>query len=301
VRSNSGNFYVDAYNMEVVKFTGGSANDTIDTGNHGGTVDGGTGIDFWTADLGGLTAGIAFTLGTTTSIGSAGLTSILNLERIDLTTGSGNDTLVGGNFADHLVTGAGNDTINAGRRLAGSSPIDVVDGGTASDTLIVDASSETMGVQLTSGGSPTFAVRSNSGNFYVDAYNMEKVIATGGAGKDALWGGAGNDSLTGGAGADLFGFGSGSNGSDTVADFSGQTAFGGGAGQQDVLAFDDVLTGTFAYLGSGAFTGSGNTEARASGSHVFVDFDGNGAADINITVTGLTSAGQLSAADFTFV
>jgi Ca2+-binding RTX toxin-like protein len=318
VRSNSGNFYVDAYNMEKVNFTGGSANDSIDTGNHGGTVNGGAGVDFWTADVSAVASAIAFTVGTTTSIAAAGLSSLLSLERVDLTTGAGNDTLVGGNFADRLATGAGNDTINAGRRVAGSGPIDIVDGGAGTDSLIVDASAETMGVQLFSGGSPTFQVRSSSGHFAVDAYNMETVTFTGGAGndllnggagndvltagagKDSLRGGGGNDSLTGGADADQFVFGNSGNGSDTVADFSGQTAFGGGVGQHDVLAFSGVLTGTFAYRGSAAFTATGNTEARATAGHVFVDFDGNGAADINITVTGLANAGQLVAADFAF-
>src|SRR5207245_168596 len=121
----SGNFYVDAYNMEKVNFTGGSANDTINTGNHGGTVNGGAGVDSWMADLSAVASNIAFTVGTTTSIAAAGLTALLALERVDLTTGSGSDTLVGGNFADRLVTGAGNDTIDAGRR-AGSGPIDIV-------------------------------------------------------------------------------------------------------------------------------------------------------------------------------
>ena len=319
VRSNSGNFYADAYNMEMVRFTGGAGDDTIDTGNHGGTVNGGGGIDKWTADLSAETSDIAFTLGTTTSIAAAGLTSIHNLERIDLTTGNGNDTLVGGSLADHISTGAGNDTINAGSRLAGSSEFDVVDGGAGTDTLIVDAASEAMGLQLYAGGSPTFQVRSNSGNFYVDAYNMESVVFTGGAGRDilnggagndvlsggdgndSLRGGAGNDLLTGGAGADEFIFCNSNNGLDTVADFSGHTAFGGGAGQGDVLAFAGVLVGTFAYLGGGAFTGTGNTEARATAGHVFVDFDGNGAADIDVGMTGLGSASQLSAADFKFI
>ncbi|HEV8679399.1 MAG TPA: hypothetical protein VGQ90_08495, partial [Stellaceae bacterium] len=65
VRSNSGNFYIDAGNMELVQFTGGSGNDSINTGNHGGSVDGGAGIDIWTADLSAVTSDIAFTLGTT--------------------------------------------------------------------------------------------------------------------------------------------------------------------------------------------------------------------------------------------
>src|SRR5205085_2463949 len=116
VRSASGNFYVDAYNMEPVKFTGGSANDTIDTANHGGTVNGGAG----------------------------------------------------------------------------------------SDTLVVNASAETDGVQLYSGAAPTFEVRSNSGNFYVDAYNMETVKFTGGSANDTIDTGNHGGTVNGGAGVDTW-------------------------------------------------------------------------------------------------
>ncbi|MGO4125951.1 beta strand repeat-containing protein [Inquilinus sp. YAF38] len=203
VRSNSGNFYVDAYNMEVIKFTGGSGADSIQTGTRGGTVDGGAGIDFWNADLSGLVSGVAFQLGTTTSIAAAGLTSILNLERLTLTTGAGNDIIIGGTQADDIRTGLGNDTINARSRptVAGSGT-DVVDGGVGSDTLVVYCATETLGVQLFTGGSPTFQVRSASGNFYVDAYNMETVQFTGGAGADFIQTGTRGGTVSGGAGID---------------------------------------------------------------------------------------------------
>ena len=186
VRSTSGNFYVDAYNMEIVKIATGAGNDTIDTGNHGGTVNGNGGTDHWLANLGALVAGINFTLGTTTSIAAAGLTSIANLERISLTTGSGDDSITSGAQADTINTGNGDDTINARTRPTGGGPIDVVDGGGGSDTLIVSAASETQAIQLTNGSSPTFAVRSTSGNFYVDAYNMEVIKIATGSGADSI-------------------------------------------------------------------------------------------------------------------
>jgi Ca2+-binding RTX toxin-like protein len=125
----------------------------------------------------------------------------------------------------------------------------------------------------------------------------------GGGGNDTLDGWFGGDKLTGGAGADQFiyaplgSFGSG-NGSDIITDFSGKTAFGGGAGDGDHLVFEDLLHGTFAYRGGHAFTGTGNTEARVENGKVYVDVDGNGAADFHIALTGLTSAHQLVAGDF---
>ena len=60
--------------------------------------------------------------------------------------------------------------------------------------------------------------------------------------------------------------------------------------------------GTFAYLGTGTFTGGfDNSEARVQGDTVQIDSDGNGSADITIRLTGLTTASQLTAADFVWV
>jgi len=222
VLSNSGNFAVDAYNMEKVNFTGGAGNDTINTGNHGGRVNGGAGVDYWLADLGAVATNIVFTLGTTTSIASAGLTGIFNIERINLTTGGGDDSITGGARADTILTGAGNDTINAGKVIPGGA-IDVVDGGAGIDTLVVNAATETLGMQLLSGGFPTFRVLSNSESYQIDAYNMEKVNFTSGSGNDLLNGGAANDLLTGGSGRDSFLFDTALNAAtnvDRIFDFS---------------------------------------------------------------------------------
>ena len=235
IRSNSGHFNVNAYNMEKIQFTGGSANDSLDTGNHGGAIDGGAGVNFWRADLSAVVSNIGFALGTTTAIGAAGLTSIQNIQQIDLTTGSGNDSVTGGALGDRIVTGAGNDIVNAGTRSPFSGAIDFVDGGAGVDTLVVDASAETQAVQLISGGSPTFEVRSESGNFYVDAYNMERVNFTGGSNDDFLQGGAANDVLRGGGGADTFAY-SGAFGLDAISDFTA----GSDAGH-DVLSFNHTL------------------------------------------------------------
>ncbi|MBW8725126.1 MAG: calcium-binding protein [Inquilinus limosus] len=236
VRSTSGNFYVDAYNMEVIKFTGGSGADSIQTGTRGGTVDGGAGIDHWQADLAGLVTGVAFTLGTTTSIAAAGLTSILNLERLTLTTGSGNDAIIGGAQADSITTGAGNDSIDARTRpTAAGSGVDVVDGGAGSDMLIVNASAETQAVQLFAGGSPSFQVRSATGNFYVDAYNMESVTFHGSSAGDTITGNTGADILNGRAGADVL---DGGVGDDKIDGGTEGDSIRGGRGA-------DTLTGGF--------------------------------------------------------
>ena len=173
----------------------------------------------------------------------------------------GDDELSGGSGKDHLNGGEGEDTLNGGEDK------DHLDGGEGNDIL-------------------------NGGE--------DKDHLDGGEGEDILNGGAGDDRLIGGADADEFTYTASDNGVDLIIDFSGQTDFAGGAGEGDTFTFEDVLTGTFAYRGSDAFTGSGNTEARVSGNKVLVDGDGDGSADITIRVAGLNDANQLSAADFRF-
>src|SRR4051812_17499635 len=104
---------------------------------------------------------------------------------------------VGTNGNDALVGTTGDDTFNALKRIAPGS--DTIDGLAGIDTLIVNAGGEIDGVQLFVGDSPTFQVRSNSGEYYVDAYNMERVQFTGGAGNDSINMGNHGGSVDGGA------------------------------------------------------------------------------------------------------
>lgn len=69
---------------------------------------------------------------------------------------------------------------------------------------------------------------------------------------------------------------------------------------EDNLSFEDLLHGLFLYLGSGSFSGSGNTEARFADGKVFVDSDGDGITDITIRLSGITTAAQLSDGNFAF-
>jgi Ca2+-binding RTX toxin-like protein len=295
VTSASGNLSLEAYNTEKVKFTGGSGNDTINTGAGGVTVNGGGGIDDWRADLSQVATAVTFTLGTTTAIAAAGLTSILGLERIDLTTGRGADTIVGGALADIINTGSGNDVVNLKTRATGS---DVADGGTGIDTLIVDASAETQAVTLHAGTSPTFSVTSTSGNFSLEAYNIEKVKFTGGSGNDTINTGAGGVTVDGGGGID-----------DWRADLSqlstavtftlGTTTAIAAAGLTSILGLEriDLTTGRGAdTITGGALadiinTGSGNDvvnlKTRATGSDV-----ANGGAGIDTLIVDASAETQ---------
>ncbi|MGL6208305.1 MAG: hypothetical protein ACRC14_00565, partial [Paracoccaceae bacterium] len=99
-------------------------------------------------------------------------------------------------------------------------------------------------------------------------------------------------------GADTFVFAASGNGTDTIADFN---TFDGGLDEGDVFQITAADVGTFAYIGTDAFTGGGiNSEARYTGARVEVDVNGDGVADILFVVTGMTAANQLATDDFLF-
>lgn len=160
---------------------------------------------------------------------------------------------------------------------------DVVQGTEFADYIYTDAGSD--------------AVFGNGGDDWLEGAEGPDSLS-GGSGNDTISGGSGDDSLTGGQGADAFVFVLG-DGMDTITDFN---ALDGGDYEGDVMCFEWLGVGTFTYLGAGAFSGgSDNPEARVSDNQVLVDTDGDGTADITVTLTGLTNASQLTADDFLFV
>jgi Ca2+-binding RTX toxin-like protein len=91
--------------------------------------------------------------------------------------GEGNDTLLGGFWADYIVTGAGND---------------LATGGSGDDVLINDSGSDTL--------------RGGSGNDRLTSDSPQADVLDGGSGDDRLRSITliGLDSLIGGLGADVF-------------------------------------------------------------------------------------------------
>jgi len=71
--------------------------------------------------------------------------------------------------------------------------------------------------------------------------------------------------LSGGGAADLFRYTTTASGTDTILDFSGVTAFGGGTGDGDRLAFVGLLHGVFDYIEDASFSAGGNSQARSPG------------------------------------
>ena len=226
--------------------------------------------------------------------GNAGANTIWGAAGNDTLSGrSGNDTLIGGDGNDVMLGGAGADVHNGGagidRAQYSDSPIGL--------TVDLQTPANNTGIAI---GDSYIAVENLYGSNFNDNLRGNAGANTiwGLAGNDTLKGRAGNDTLIGGPGADRFAYDAIASGVDIVTDFSGTTAFGGGAGQGDKFTFEHLLHGAFQYRGSDAFLANGNSQARVQAGHVQVDTDGNGASDIVITVTGLTSASQLVAGDF---
>lgn len=183
--SLSSYFGVYAVNMEYLNVSGGHGNDTFYTaGALGGHIGGGPGgSDQLIADLSKVTTNCSFD-GTG---GTLGTFIVAGIDMLNLTTGSGNDSIIsGGGRGDYIATGSGNDRIDAGKHIAQWAEYDVIDGQGGTDTWVVDASHETLGVAFNAFATTIslWSVRSFSDNYKIDAYNMERVDFTGGRGDD---------------------------------------------------------------------------------------------------------------------
>jgi len=222
---------------------GGAGNDYINAGFGNDTIDGGDGVDTLNKDFTNITTGITFDTTGVTPVVPTG-TSVTNIEKFELTTGGGNDTIkLAGRFNDNLNTGAGNDTITPGLG------IDTIDGGAGDDLLILDYSSNNYG-----GISSPFYYYYNSGSGYFQANyntssydsvtysNIERLQITGTVFYDSIYTGSGNDNIAGGLGDDYISGGDGNNtidggdGNDNITTGSGNDNIAGGLG-------DDYISG----------------------------------------------------------
>lgn len=319
---------------------GGAGNDILDGGSGNDHLEGGDGDDTYFVNAAGdvvteaesagtdlVQSSVAFTLGTglehLTLTGSSAIAGTGNALDNILTGNTGANVLSGLDGNDTLYGGGGNDTLSGGAGndlLDGGSGADSMAGGLGDDAYVVDSVSDVIseasgeGVDsVTSSVSVTLAANvenltlsgtsglSGTGNALDNILvgNSGANNLSGLDGNDTLAGGGGNDTLTGGLGADHFVFNSATSGVDIIADFN---ELNGGDYEGDILRFEGLGIGTFSYLGTEAFTGgSDNSEARVVGNQVLVDTNGDGTADITITLTGLTNANQLTADDFLFV
>ncbi|SFS10949.1 calcium-binding protein [Sphingomonas jatrophae] len=241
----------------------GSAVDVVEFTTAGtvGATSGVTGVERFQLNAGGNSLAVgdatvaSATSATLTVLGGAGndvvnASAVANAaNKIDVTSGAGNDSLVGG---------AGNDIFRfAPADLTGA---DTVNGGAGSDTLLFTAAGSIAAAQLagtsnieqvTLGGSGSsiafdnaalannaaaLVVASTGGNDVIDASAVTTANRA-----ITVTSGAGNDTLRGGAGADSFQF--------TVANLTGADVVQGGAGSAiDTLQFTTIGSITTAML-----------------------------------------------------
>ena len=176
-----------------------------------GNLDGGAGFDYLKFSLSNQTANLNLT--NLSNINIAGVISATNFERFDITTGSGNDTVIQTGIVNGIVlranddirTEAGNDILSAGLG------IDSVNGGSGTDRLIVDYSIGDTGSGMTFLGSNQYGTAkrftSLTSNTVLDSIafsGIENFTVIGTSKNDVISGAKGNDILTGGAGADIF-------------------------------------------------------------------------------------------------
>jgi Ca2+-binding RTX toxin-like protein len=182
-----------------------------------------------------------------------------------------------------LITGTvGDDLVRLAAPLRGG----IVDLGGGRDRVVLSSAGPNevavRNTEFVTGGARADAIAALSARNVAFSGQGGDDTLTGGAGNDVLAGGAGEDLLIGGLGADRFLFRAGDSDParpDRILDFT--------AGF-DRLVFRDLLQGEFAYLGAGAFTPDGNSEARFSGGLLEVDANGDGAVDLAIRLGPVT-------------
>ncbi|MCQ4160817.1 hypothetical protein NON00_12855 [Roseomonas sp. GC11] len=239
---------------------GGAGDDTLHGGGFsadGGSeyLYGGDGSDLAIVDYATDTAGIWTYVsgGTSFSLYAANsYITIADIERVQITTGSGNDTLYDSTGNDVLKAGAGDDAVYS---FYGS---DTLDGGAGTDFLYLDRSGSTANITFTLG--KTAATLPDG----TKVSNFEQVTFYAGSGNDTLVGGALSDTLYGGAGDDTL---TGGDGGTSLYGGEGNDTLAGGA-LNDTLygdAGDDTLTGgeggASLYGGEGNDTLVGGTQA----------------------------------------
>ena len=251
--------------------TGLAGDDVLIGGSGSNQLLGGGGSD--TADFRDATAGVTASLitGSASANGFGGsdtFTSIENLAgsgQVDSLTGDGGGNSIygrGGN--DMLFGGAGDDVVDGG------TGVDAMDGGDGSDIFFVDdigdivIEAANQGIDLVRSTVAAYTLSANvenlayigNGAFTGTGNGLDNAL-TGGTGNDVLDGGSGNDSMAGGAGNDIY-----------LVDAAGDiVSEAGGSGIDRVETSTSSFTlptdvENLEYIGSGAFSGTGNGGAN---------------------------------------
>ena len=234
-------------NIERFNITGSSFDDKLKARAED-TLDGGAGKDILTLDLATATRTVAVDFTQVEEQVSYGSTRVRNFETINT-----------------IVTGTGNDTIKLSTTASVSKGI--VDGGTGTDTLIVDYSTYGISGGAVRGTGVSNLISGKIHNAVVTGWtvlshsNIERFNITGTVNNDALYGASLSDTLNGGMGNDIL---TGRAGSDTLIGGDGSDWLAGDAG-------NDILTGG---VGSDRFIYSTNAAyvSSAFGQDTITDF-----------------------------
>ncbi|QXE23195.1 putative rhizobiocin/RTX toxin and hemolysin-type calcium binding protein [Richelia sinica FACHB-800] len=200
----------------------GGGGDTINTGSGVDTVDGGSGNDLLIVNYSTLSTAVTSTRTFNPATGgydgtingnSSNSVAFKNIERFQITGGSGNDTLNGGYGNDILSGGTGNDTFTSGGGA------DSIVGGAGTGDLLVDADFSSSIGNLTINNLGTATITVGNGTT-VAGVELFKNLSTGagldtisftvdndenintGGGSDVINAGLGTDTVDGGAGID---------------------------------------------------------------------------------------------------
>jgi len=195
-----------------------------------------------------------------------------------------------------------------GTLLLGGATLSAYDTFTQADVLNGNVSYLNSGASSASDSFKFIVFDGQGGETPLQTFNLSimNTPINGTAGVDTLGGAAGIDTITGGAAADTLSGGAGSDrfvytsindapvaGNETITDFDATSA------TEDIV-LNGLLNGAFSYLGAGTFSAGGNTEAifNDTSKLLSIDINGNGAADLEITLTGVATA-DLDVTDFT--
>jgi Ca2+-binding RTX toxin-like protein len=254
---------------------GQRGNDTVLGGAGGDTLLGGLGTDFLNGQgstldeviLSGTNSNDTFVFSPfglfgrlTKTSGATFIANIQNVERIQLNTLDGNDTVTSGDIsalgnAQLIVDlGAGDDSIdltgsmNSQLRLVatGGTGSDTISGGNGGDTIDGGGGNDVLtgnaGFDSIDGGDGNDTISGGNGNDALNGRNDADMI-TGGDGSDTISGGSGNDTLDGGTGADTI---LGGTGNDRIAGRDGDDNLVGEEGSDTIIGEggDDRIDGS---------------------------------------------------------
>ena len=297
--------------------SGAGGNDTLNGGEGNDWLEGGSGDDVLNGGAGFDRALFSGATAVTVNLGIVGLqdtgpgtVTLIDIERV--TSGSGNDLLIGNALANRLNGGMGDDTIRGGAgndTVNGADGDDVLTGGEGNDLVVGGAGNDTavyagavgavvnlatLTAQNTGLGIDTLSgIENLTGGTFADwlTGDAQANRLEGDAGNDTLRGAAGNDTLLGGSGDDRLGGGSGN---DLLEGGLGadQFVFNTGGGNDFVAEFEDGFDRIRIGTGAESFSDLLLSEI---GSDTVITF-----SDVTITLAGIAQT-QITSSDFLFV